>query len=120
VSTPKGNTVAKSLIAAMLALCTTTAQAEFVTSTTLSGWLDSAASTTGSFKDTTIVMGYVAGVNDLLDGTEVCAPANSRQRRMLLDVRNWMKRNPDKWDQNAALTVRNALIDLYPCPLRNP
>jgi hypothetical protein len=112
--------MAKSLIAAMLALCANAAHAEFVTSTTLSGWLDSAASTTGSFKDTTIVMGYVAGVNDLLDGTEVCAPANSRQRRMLLDVRNWMKRNPDKWDENAALTVRNALIDLYPCPLRNP
>lgn len=89
--------------------------AEFVSSKTLSGWLDSAASTTGSFKDTTIALGYVAAVHDLLDGTEVCAPENVRDRKMLMEVRAWMRRNPGKWDDNAAITVRTALTDLYPC-----
>jgi len=104
-------------LAMTLAACASSAHAEFVPSRTLSGWLDSAASTTGSFKDITIATGYVAAVHDLLEGTEVCAPENVRQRRMLLAVRGWMKRNVAKWDDNAALTVRNALIDLYPCPL---
>ena len=110
----------KPLLALILALATTAAQAEFVTSTTLSGWLDSAATTTGSFKDTTIALGYVGAVHDLLDGSEVCAPENIRGRRMLLAVRDWMKRNLVKWDDNAAVTVRSALVELYPCPTRNP
>jgi len=104
------------LLAVTLALCTTAAQAEFVTSNTLSGWLDSAASTTGSFKDTTIALGYVGAVHDLFDGSEVCAPENIRGRRMLLGVRDWMKRNTAKWDNNAAVTVHRALVELYPCP----
>ncbi|MBX9965681.1 MAG: hypothetical protein K2Y35_21660 [Burkholderiales bacterium] len=102
-------------ICATLALTATAAQAEFVSSKTLSDWLDSAASTTGSFKDTTIALGYVAAVNDLLDGTEVCAPDNVRGKRMLMEIRGWMRRNLGKWDDNAAITVRNALTDLYPC-----
>lgn len=102
-------------ICAALALAATAAHAEFVSSKTLSDWLDSAASTTGSFKDTTIALGYVAAVNDLLDGTEVCAPDNVRGKRMLMEIRGWMRRNLGKWDDNAAITVRNALTDLYPC-----
>lgn len=102
-------------ICATLALTATAAHAEFVSSKTLSDWLDSAASTTGSFKDTTIALGYVAAVNDLLDGTEVCAPDNVRGKRMLMEIRGWMRRNLGKWDDNAAITVRNALTDLYPC-----
>jgi hypothetical protein len=102
-------------ICAVLALAATTARAEFVSSKTLSGWLDSAASTTGSFKDTTIALGYVAGVNDLLDGTEVCAPENIRDKKMLMELRGWMRRNLGKWDDNAAITVRSALTELYPC-----
>ncbi len=110
----------KPLLALMLALFTTAAQAEFVSSDTLSGWLDSAASTTGSFKDTTIALGYVGGIHDLLDGSDVCAPDNIRGRRMLLTVRDWMKRNLGKWDDNAAVTVRNALVELYPCTQQKP
>lgn len=102
-------------ICAILALATKAAHAEFVSSRTLSGWLDSAASTTGSFKDTTIALGYVAAVNDLLDGTEVCAPANVRDRKMLMEIRGWMRRNLGRWDDNAAITVRTALTELYPC-----
>lgn len=102
-------------ICAALALAASTAQAEFVASKTLSEWLDSAASTTGSFKDTTIALGYVAAVNDLLDGTEVCAPDNVRGKRMLMEIRGWMRRNLGKWDDNAAITVRTALTELYPC-----
>ncbi|MEO8038754.1 MAG: Rap1a/Tai family immunity protein [Betaproteobacteria bacterium] len=103
-------------LAIALVACTATAHAEFVSSPTLAGWLDSAASTTGSFKDTTIVTGYVAAISDVLAGTEVCAPANLRQRRMLMAVRGWMRRHSGTWDDNAALTVRRALIELYPCP----
>lgn len=110
----------KLFVVLVLAFYATVAQAEFVTSETLSGWLDSAASTTGSFKDTTIALGYVGAVHDLLDGSQVCAPDNIRGRRMLLAVRDWMKRNLGKWDDNAAITVRNALTDLYPCTQQKP
>lgn len=110
----------KPFLALVLALFATAAQAEFVSSDTLAGWLDSAASTTGSFKDTTIALGYVGAVHDLLDGSEVCAPDNVRGRRMLLAVRDWMKRNIGKWDDNAAITVRSALLDVYPCPPQKP
>jgi hypothetical protein len=114
-SWPTGGPMRRLFICAVLALAATTARAEFVSSKTLSGWLDSAASTTGSFKDTTIALGYVAGVNDLLDGTEVCAPENIRDKKMLMELRGWMRRNLGKWDDNAAITVRSALTELYPC-----
>lgn len=104
------------LLVLIILFGSTLARAEFVSSATLSGWLDSAASPTGSFKDTTIALGYVAGVHDTLDGTEVCAPDKVRGRKLLLAVRDWMRRNMGKWDDNASVTVRSALVDLYPCP----
>jgi hypothetical protein len=103
------------VLAACLAV-TAPARAEFVTSDEFHGWLLEATRSTGSFRDTTMALGYVAGVHDLFDGTEVCAPDHARGRAMLFEVRDWMERNRGKWDRRAAVTVRLALVARFPCP----
>lgn len=92
------------------------AHAEFVTSKKLADWLDEAARPGGDFESRTMALGFVAGVHDLLRDESVCTPDHIRGRKLLLAVRSWMKRNPDKWDDVAAVTVRAALTETYPCP----
>ncbi len=92
------------------------AHAEFVTSKKLADWLDEAARPSGDFEYRTMALGFVAGIHDLLRDSAVCTPDHIRGRKLLLAVRSWMKRNPDKWDDVAAVTVRAALIETYPCP----
>lgn len=99
----------------MLALATP-AQAEFVTSPRLAGWLEEAAKPGGDFEKRTMALGFVAGIHDVLLDSWVCTPDHVRGRKLLLAVRSWMIRNPDKWDEMAAVTVRRALIETYPCP----
>ncbi len=92
------------------------AHAEFVTSKQLADWLDEAARPSGDFEYRTMALGFVAGVHDLLRDSSVCTPDQIRGRKLLLSVRSWMKRNPDQWNDVAAVTVRTALIETYPCP----
>ena len=103
------------LLIALLAL-SPAARAEFVATTTFHEWLQEAGRATGNFRDTTMALGYIAGVHDLLDGKEVCVPDHTRGRALLLEVRDWMERNRAQWDLRAAVTVRMALTAKFPCP----
>ena len=111
---------ATAMMGAALALlvlsAATPVYAEFVTSKKLADWLDEAARPSGDFEYRTMALGFVAGVHDLLRDSSVCTPDHIRGRKLLLSVRSWMKRNPDKWDEVAAITVRKALTETYPCP----
>ncbi|MCU0869916.1 MAG: hypothetical protein MUF30_09995 [Burkholderiales bacterium] len=110
---------ARTLVAALLAATVTTpatARNDFATAKDLKGWLQEAERNGGSFRDTTMALGYVGGVHDLLADTEVCAPKGVTARALLRAVHGWMKTHPDDWADGAADTIRRALTDLHPCP----
>lgn len=91
-------------------------RAEFVPSARVMDWLDEAAKRGGSFKDTTLAIGFVSGVHDLLPEGEVCLPERQSLRAMLPAIRDWMKAHRDRWVEPSARTVRQALIETFPCP----
>ena len=92
------------------------AHAEFVSSDKLFDWLTEASRNGGSFKDSTISLGFVVGVHDLLPDGEVCLPPKSNARQMQLAILKWMKDNRLQWDPVGARTARRALLETYACP----
>lgn len=91
------------------------AHAEFVRSAQLFDWLGEAVKRGGSFKDTTIALGYVSGVHDSLPEGLVCLPPRAAGKALLGTVHQWMKTYPERWDAAAARTVGFALVATYPC-----
>ncbi len=109
--------VARWMAAALLAgAIAGPAHAEFVSSDKLFDWLTEASRNGGSFKDTTISLGFVMGVHDLLPDGEVCIPPKSSARQMQLAILKWMKDNRLQWDPVGARTARRALLETYACP----
>lgn len=108
---------ARLLLMFLLAGLAGPARAEFVSNVQLLDWLKEATKRGGSFKDTTLVLGFVSGVHDLMAEGEVCLPDRQRARSVLPAILGWMETHPDTWDDNGARTVRRALRDTYPCPL---
>jgi len=92
------------------------AHAEFVSSDKLFDWLTEASRIGGSFKDSTISLGFVVGVHDLLPDGEVCLPPKATAKQMQLDILKWMKDHRLQWDPVAARTARRALLETYACP----
>ena len=92
------------------------AHAEFANSEKLFDWLTEASRSGGSFKDTTLSLGYVVGVHDLLPEGEVCLPPKATAKQMQLDILQWMKDHRLQWDPVGARTVRRALMETYACP----
>jgi hypothetical protein len=91
------------------------AQAEFVSAPQLADWLAEAQKSGGSFKDRTLALGYVSGVHDAFERSEICTPDGTSGKILLKSVRDWMIANPDRWPAGGALTVRRALAETYPC-----
>ncbi len=62
------------------------------------------------------VIGYVMGVSDLLNETNVCQPTglNSDQLRDVMHL--WLKDNPVKRHESASLLIEAALLEAWPCP----
>ncbi|MFO1318332.1 MAG: Rap1a/Tai family immunity protein [Burkholderiales bacterium] len=100
----------------LVALCAP-ARAEFVSNAQLMAWLKEAVKQGGSFKDTTLVLGFVSGVHDSIPEGEVCLPDRQSARSMLPAILGWMETHRDTWDDNGALSVRRALTATYPCPI---
>lgn len=92
------------------------AHAEFVSSDKLFDWLTESSRIGGSFKDSTISLGFVVGVHDLLPDGEVCLPPKSTAKQLQLSILKWMKDNRLKWDPVGARTARQALLETYACP----
>lgn len=105
--------MATALVACSIA---TAAHAEFVSSDKLFDWLTEASRSGGSFKDTTISLGFVVGVHDLLPDGEVCLPPKSTARQLQLAILKWMQDNRLQWDPVGARTARRALLETYACP----
>ncbi len=92
-----------------------TARAEFVNAPQLADWLAEARKAGGSFKDRTLALGYVSGVHDAFERTEICTPDGTSAKSLLSTVEDWMRAHPDEWGRNGADTVRRALAARWPC-----
>lgn len=103
------------MVALVLAGLSVPAQAEFVSAPQLADWLAEAQKSGGSFKDRTLALGFVSGVHDAFERSEICTPDGTAARTLLKSVRDWMLANPDRWGPGGALTVRRALSETYPC-----
>ncbi len=107
----------KSIVIALLgAVCAGgAARAEFVSAPQLADWLAEARKTGGSFKDRTLALGYVSGVHDAFERTEICTPDGTSAKMLLKTVEDWMRDHPGEWGPNGAVTVRRALAARWPC-----
>ena len=104
----------------VLLLQTAAARAEFISNEQLLDWLNEATRRGGSFKDTTLALGFVSAVHDLDASREISTPEGLRARELLKKVHQWMRGNSQSaWGANGAATARQALVETYPCP-RNP
>ena len=61
-------------------------------------------------------IGYVMGVSDSLNETNVCQPTglNSNQLRDVMHL--WLKDNPVKRHESAPVLIQKALLEAWPCP----
>lgn len=97
-------------------LChSTLTHAEWVSSAQYRAWLEEVNKTNGAFNDRAMALAYTQGVFDVLDGQEICAPQQMQGRVLLLTLRDWMIRNPDRIEPGAAATIRTALTHIYGC-----
>ena len=63
------------------------------------------------------VIGYVMGVSDLLNETNVCQPTglNSDQLRDVIHL--WLRDNPVRRHESAPILIQEALLEAWPCPV---
>ena len=59
--------------------------------------------------------GYIAGVHDSYDGIMFCTPRTATLAQIAEVVRQYLIRNPAKWNQAGSLLTIQALQDAFPC-----
>lgn len=90
------------------------AQAAFMTGAQLKQNLDDARSN-ASFKGMTMGMGYVAGVYDMVDRTQVCITQELSAREAMQIVHTYLNTHRAELEQPAAGLVVKALSEEFPC-----
>jgi hypothetical protein len=64
---------------------------------------------------TPMCTGFLLGVSDIaLQLKAVCVPAASTNQLRAV-VLSYLRKNPNRWHENAARLVRLALLDAWPC-----
>ncbi len=90
------------------------AHAEFISATQLKEYLDDARSGS-SFKSLTVAMGYVAGVYDMVDRSQVCINRELSARDAMAIVHRYLNAHRSELAQPAAGLVVRALAEEFPC-----
>jgi hypothetical protein len=90
------------------------AHAAFMTGAQLKQNLDEAR-TNSSFKGMTMGMGYVAGVYDMVDRTQVCITQELSAREAMQNVHRYLNTHRSELEQPAAELVVKALSEEFPC-----
>ena len=62
-----------------------------------------------------VALGFVLGVADSFEGSEICLPENVRAQQLYDLVRDWLRANPDKRHIQAAAIVLVVLRRTWPC-----
>ena len=95
---------------AVLALCSSTAQAEFFTGNELLQMMDG-----DTYADKGMALGFVAGVSDVWNSISVCPPKNVTLGQTHDIVRRHLRDNPQSRHMTAESQVRIALEKFWPC-----
>jgi hypothetical protein len=95
---------------AVLALCSGTAQAEFLSGNDLLSMMDGDTHT-----DKGMALGFVAGVSDVLASISICAPKSVNLGQMHDIARRHLRDNPQSRHMTAESQVRIALERVWPC-----
>jgi hypothetical protein len=61
-----------------------------------------------------IYMGYISGVADVSNGILFCAPFGVTNGQNVAVVTKFLKANPEKWTEQAASLIVQALSSAYP------
>jgi Ssp1 endopeptidase immunity protein Rap1a len=88
--------------------------AAFMTGAQLKENLDEARSNS-SFKGMAIGMGYVTGVYDMVDRTQVCITQELSAREAMQIVHTYLNTHRSELEQPAATLVVKALSEEFPC-----
>jgi Ssp1 endopeptidase immunity protein Rap1a len=88
--------------------------AAFMTGAQLKQNLDDARSN-ASFKGMTMGMGYVAGVYDMVDRTQVCITQELSAREAMQIVHTYLNTHRSELEQPASGLVVKALSEEFPC-----
>lgn len=62
-----------------------------------------------------VALGFVLGVADSFEQTQICLPENVRAQQLYDLVRDWLRANPDKRHVQAAAIVLVVLRQAWPC-----
>lgn len=90
------------------------AHAAFMSGAQLKQHLDEARNSS-SFNDLTIGMGYVSGVFDMVDRTQVCITQSLSAREAMQIVHRYLNTHRAELEQPAAPLVVKALTEEFPC-----
>ncbi|WP_156526294.1 Rap1a/Tai family immunity protein [Pseudomonas antarctica] len=61
-----------------------------------------------------VYMGYISGVSDFSNGILYCAPPGVTNGQNVAVVTKFLKANPEKWTEQAASLIVQALTKAYP------
>jgi len=102
------------ILSILLVALSLPAQAAFMTGVQLKQNLDEARSNS-SFKGMTMGMGYVAGVYDMVDRSQVCIKQELSAREAMQIVHRYLNAHRSELEQPAAGLVVRALSEEFPC-----
>src|SRR5689334_20048065 len=103
-----------SILIALLATLSAPVHAAFMSGTQLKQYLDEARNNS-SFKGMTVGMGYVAGVYDMVDRTQVCIKQELSAREAMQVVHTYLNTHRSELEQPASALVVKALSEEFPC-----
>lgn len=71
--------------------------------------------TVSDLSNQSMILGYVTGINDGLEGLIICTPQQVTAGQLVSIVEKYLRDNPDKWNQVASIIVKDALVSAFPC-----
>lgn len=99
--------------ALILAICCTTAQAEFMDGNKLLGNLKDS-----SYFGQGYGLGYIAGIADMGLGVIHCAPSNVTAGQLNDMLKNYLENTPAERHQSGDVIVNRVLKSMWPCAKR--
>ncbi|QRX83253.1 Rap1a/Tai family immunity protein [Glaciimonas sp. PAMC28666] len=65
-----------------------------------------------------LLLGYIAGINDSLDGYAFCSLNKASVAQLLAITKNYIAARPARWGEKGSNLVMEALKGAFPCPKR--
>ncbi|MEV4782112.1 Rap1a/Tai family immunity protein [Burkholderia sp. LMU1-1-1.1] len=108
-----------------ISLCSSTAQAGYVTGFDLNTWgaanerIEAGRAINDDHATNNKFYGYVMGVHDALDGIVFCSPNNAKAGQILAVVKKYLQQHPELWSKEASLLAASALKEAFACKNTN-